>query len=479
MQLKMQARHLWDAVEYDDVDYDDDRAALDAICSGVPGELIPILMAKNSAKEAWEAIKTLRIGDERVRKATAQNLRAEYESIVLRDREPIEDFALRLTGIVQRLATLGDPEPDEKVVAKYLRVVRPRYKQLVISIETLLDISQLSIEEVTGRLKAADDVEPSPPQNASGKLLLTKEEWVERYKKKGQESSRGGSSSGGRGRGRGKGQGRGSGESRPPPDSPCPRCGKKGHWASDCRSKKKEEPAHQAYLAQEEEQEQTLMLAIGSAQEETPSFSPPTPPPPHPAAHTAPPPPTAELHLVERKVVPNLNEEVYRGLNQWILDTGASNHMTGSRAAFSDLDTAVTGSVRFGDGSVARIEGRGTILFSVKNGEHRSFTGVYFLPQLTANIISVGQLDEGGFQVLVEHGIMRIRDEERRLLAKVRRGAGRLYVLDVTLARPVCLAARTNDEAWRWHSRFGHLHFAALRKMARTNLTLLFEELNI
>jgi len=62
---------------------------------------------------------------------------------------------LRMTGIVQRLATLGDPEPDEKVVAKYLRVVRPRYKQLVISIETLLDISKLSIEEVTGR--HADD----------------------------------------------------------------------------------------------------------------------------------------------------------------------------------------------------------------------------------------------------------------------------------------------------------------------------------
>jgi len=118
MQLKMQARHLWDAIEYDDVDYDDDRAAMDAICSGVPGELVPILLAKKTASEAWEAIKTLRIGDDRVRKATAQNLRAEYESIALRDGEAIEDFALRMTGIVQRLATLGDPEPDEKVVAK-------------------------------------------------------------------------------------------------------------------------------------------------------------------------------------------------------------------------------------------------------------------------------------------------------------------------------------------------------------------------
>jgi hypothetical protein len=266
MQLKMQARHLWDAIEYDDVDYDDDRAALDAICSGVPGELIPILMAKRSAKEAWEAIKTLRIGDDRARKATAQNLRAEYESIALRDGEPIEDFALRLTGIVQRLAMLGDPEPDEKVVAKYLCVVRPRYKQLVISIETLLDISQLSIEEVTGRLKAADDVEPAPAHTASGKLLLTEEQWVEKYKKKALEPGHGGFGSGGHGKGRGRGRGRGSGgssSSRPPSDNPCLRCGKKGHWASDCRIKKKEEPAHQAHVAQEEEA--TLMLAIDVA----------------------------------------------------------------------------------------------------------------------------------------------------------------------------------------------------------------------
>jgi len=156
MKLKMQARHLWDAVEFEDVEFDEDRSALDAICSAVLEDMVTALATKASAKEAWEAIRTLHIGDDRVWKATAQNLRAEYESIALREGEAIEDFALRLTGIMQRLATLGDPEPDEKVVAKYLRMVRPRYKQLVISIETLLDIYTLSIEEVTGRLKAAD-----------------------------------------------------------------------------------------------------------------------------------------------------------------------------------------------------------------------------------------------------------------------------------------------------------------------------------
>jgi hypothetical protein len=47
------------------------------------------------------------------------------------------------------------------------------------------------------------------------------------------------------------------------------------------------------------------------------------------------------------------------------------------------------------------------VLFSCKNGEHRSLPNVYYLPRLTANIISVGQLDEGGYQVLVEDGVMR------------------------------------------------------------------------
>lgn len=155
-------------------------------------------------------------------------------------------------------------------MAKYLRVVCPRYKQLVISIETLLDISQLSIEEVTGRLKAADDVEPAPPQAAGGKLLLTEEKWLERYKK--QEPGRGGSSSGGHGKARGCGKARGGGggtnsdghrapgSARAGPDDECKRCGKKGHWAQHCRGKLKVEA--QAHVAQDDEP--TLMFAFGA-----------------------------------------------------------------------------------------------------------------------------------------------------------------------------------------------------------------------
>ena len=47
----------------------------------------------------------------------------------------------------------------------------------------------------------------------------------------------------------------------------------------------------------------------------------------------------------------------------WYRDSGASNHMTGSKDSFSELDGDVTGTVKFGDGSRVAIRGRDTIIF--------------------------------------------------------------------------------------------------------------------
>ncbi|WVZ49092.1 LOW QUALITY PROTEIN: hypothetical protein U9M48_000473, partial [Paspalum notatum var. saurae] len=173
------------------------------------------------------------------------------------------------------------------------------------------------------------------------------------------------------------------------------------------------------------------------------------------------------VHLVEEKVFATLGDEADKDPRRWVLDTGASNHTTGSRAAFASIDA---GTVRFGDGSVVQIEGRGTILYECKNGEHRALPSVYFIPRLTANIISIGQLDECGHPVHIDQGVMRICEEDGHLLAKVVRGPTRLYMLELCIARPVCLAAHDGEDAWRWHARFGHINFAALRKIGKEEL---------
>jgi hypothetical protein len=112
----------------------------------------------------------------------------------------------------------------------------------------------------------------------------------------------------------------------------------------------------------------------------------------------------------------------------------------------------------------------GTMLFNYKNGEHRTFAGVYFIPKLTANIISVGQLDEAGFQMTIEGGVMRIRDVEHRLLTKVLRSQNHLYLLNVELARPVCLVARGAEDVWLWHARFRHLNIPVLHKLVQNGM---------
>jgi hypothetical protein len=112
-----------------------------------------------------------------------------------------------------------------------------------------------------------------------------------------------------------------------------------------------------------------------------------------------------QLHLTEKKVFVALDVSGDRDLKQWVFDTGASNHMSESRAAFADLDTDVNGSMRFGDGFITRIEGLGTVIFSCKNDKHRALPNVYFLPRLTANIVSVKLLNESGYQVHVEDGV--------------------------------------------------------------------------
>ncbi|XP_066358150.1 uncharacterized protein [Miscanthus floridulus] len=65
---------------------------------------------------------------------------------------------------------------------------------------------------------------------------------------------------------------------------------------------------------------------------------------------------------------------------RWYLNSGASNHMTRSKEAFSELDGNVTSTVKFGDGSRVAIRGCGTIIFRCQNSEHRTLMDVYYIP---------------------------------------------------------------------------------------------------
>jgi hypothetical protein len=128
------------------------------------------------------------------------------------------------------------------------------------------------------------------------------------------------------------------------------------------------------HVAQDEE-EASLMLALATLI--------------HPEVISS----SAEVEIHEDKVFTHLDEEKECDTGTCVLDTGVTNHMPRCWVAFMKIDTTFLSIVHFSDNSVAWIEGRGTIVFVCKNSESRSFNGVYFIPHLMTNIVSVGQLD--------------------------------------------------------------------------------------
>jgi hypothetical protein len=318
------------------------------------------------------------------------------------------------------------------------------------------------IEEAIGRLMVVDADEPQPlsgPITVSGKLHLTRVQW-EAYqgdRKKGESppstggrkrdkrhKARRGAQAGARGRAEGSAPGGAAGNQKPTRDDVCHNCGKLGHWAKKCRQPRR----GQAHIAQVEE-EPALLLAHTSIELS-------------PAASAA-----AALHLDEPRAHALLDDGSSNDkTDRWCLDTDATHHITGRREFFAELDSDVRGSVKFGDASSVEIKGVGSVIFAAESGEHRLLTGVYYIPALRNSFISLGQLDESDSRVKIKDGVMRIWDHHRRLLAKVTRGTNRLYVLNVQVAQPLCLATCRDDEAWQWHERFGHLHFKALKRLS-------------
>jgi hypothetical protein len=122
MRIKLEARELWAAVDPGSAKFRVDWMTLDAICSAVSAEMINALAMKDFAQEAWERIKMMRVGDDCIRAASEQKLRREYKVLDFCNGEGVEDFTMRLSGIINQLAILGDPKSDDKVVLKLFRI---------------------------------------------------------------------------------------------------------------------------------------------------------------------------------------------------------------------------------------------------------------------------------------------------------------------------------------------------------------------
>lgn len=115
----------------------------------------------------------------------------------MKDSDQLDDFCMKLNGLVSNIRALGEEIKESYVVKKLLRAAPPKFLQIASTLEQFGDLDMMSVEEAIGSLKAHEErlkgtttsngeqlmlteEEWQKKENGDGKLLLTREEWLER-----------------------------------------------------------------------------------------------------------------------------------------------------------------------------------------------------------------------------------------------------------------------------------------------------------
>lgn len=92
---------------------------------------------------------------------------------------------------------------------------------------------------------------------------------------------------------------------------------------------------------------------------------------------------------------------------------------------------------------------------------------MFFVPDLTNNLLSVGQLQEKGVDVLISKGACKIFHPRRGLIVNTRMTANRMFIVSAIMKIGLnrCLKIVEDEMASLWHKRYGHLNNTSIQTM--------------
>ncbi|GKB43541.1 zinc finger, CCHC-type containing protein, partial [Tanacetum coccineum] len=330
----LEAHGLWEAIESKDnteVDIKKDKATIAFLYQALTEDVILKVAGWETAKELWDSLKTRHVGEEKVQQARLQSLMIGFNTLQMKDDDTVDAFTAKLNGYAMKAKELGKTLDESLLVRKLLDSTPDRFIQIVASIEQTSDLDEITLDEITRKLKAFEErikLQKEGQVESQENLLFAQGE----HSGKGRRfSKRGGRSNFSRGnwqnnRNRNNSQGGNSNHKGNSNKNKgewdlskvrCFKCQNLGHLRKDCRGTSTTQEQSNLIL---EEDEPSLLMTTHE-----------------------------EVLLNEGQIQP----EKYNG---------ASNHMTGVKSHFRDIDESVTGRVRFGDGSYVQIMGRGSIV---------------------------------------------------------------------------------------------------------------------
>ena len=417
--------------------------AMFALKTTIEEEMLEHIRDAKTPKEAWDTFVTLfsKKNDTRL-----QLLENELLSMAQRDMT-IAQYFHKVKSICREISELDPTAPigETRIKRIIIHGLRPEYRGFVAAVQGWP--TQPSLVEFENLLAGQEAM----AKQMGGVSLKGEEEALYTSKSRGTFKRYTGSGSKkdgdkvkshqGKGGSRPGGASKNRGNSRKF-DGECYNCGKRGHMAKDCWTKKKPVESNTATSSSKENSEDGWDAEALFAMEEE------------------------ELALT----VTTPERIDYK--NDWIVDSGCSNHMTGDKQKLQNLSEYKGGRVVVtADNSRLPITHIGkTIVTPRYNSNQVPLQDVYHVPGMKKNLLSVAQLTSAGHYVLFGPQDVKVyRDlkisetptmEGRRLESVYVMSAESAYV-DRT---------RKNETADLWHMRLGHVSYSKLSVMVKKSM---------
>ncbi|CAL2265082.1 unnamed protein product [Prunus armeniaca] len=359
-----------------------DLKAKNYLFQAIDRNIMETILDRDTSKSIWDSMKQKYQGSTKVKRAQLQALRRDFETLHMKEGETVDNFFACTLTIANKMKAHGETMSQTTINEKVLRSMTSKFDYVVCSIEESNDLNTLNIDELQSSLLVHE-------QRMNGHLG---EEQALKVTHEDNTS---------RGRGQGTFRGRGRGRGKQPFNKAtieCFKCHKLGHFQYECPSWEKG-----ANYAELDEGEELLLMSY------------------------------VELNHAKR-------EEI------WFLDSGCSNHMSGNKEWFSDLDVQFRQTMKLGNNSRMAVVGKGNVRMKV-NG--------------------ITQLQEKGVAILIQHGECKVFHPSKGLIIQSKMRANRMFVVLAAMMpkATTCFQAVTEDESYLWHCRFGHLSFKGLRTL--------------
>lgn len=154
--------------------------------------------------------------------------------------------------------------------------------------------------------------------------------------------------------------------------------------------------------------------------------------------------------------------------SSWVIDSGATCHITSQRDYYSSYTPGDFGDVKMGNNGLSKVVGIGDICLKFATGMELVLHNVKHVPDMRLNLISTGLLDDDGYYNNFGNGLWKLT--RGSLIVARGKKVSKLYIAHPKISNGMVNVVENVDMVDLWHKRLGHMSEKGMSLLYKKNV---------